>query len=160
VKFAFPAALIPISAAGVGTFSASLGTIAIPSQFVALYGVQYNDGQFLRDVRPVTRTRGEFGNGWAIDKGSRTVRINGRWLDDMDGTPYTLFGYARHEAPNDDSDLITLDETWLTYRVASMMANSRLIDSRWNNWAIEYGRLEQAERGNIWTPREPNTVWL
>lgn len=160
VKKSFPAALLNITTVGATPFDAALGTITIPADFVAVYGLQYDDGEFLRDVRPVTRTRGEFGSGWSVDTVARAFRVHGPWLDDMDGTAYTIFGYARHQAPNDDADIITLDETWLTYRAASMMANTRLTDARWNNWAIEWGRLEQGERGNIWTPRAPNTVWL
>jgi hypothetical protein len=159
VRLARPDALFKIQQEADDPFDADTGAIDIPDDFVAVYGVRYTDGDFLREVRQAGRRHGEYGQGWYLDKPARQIRIDGSYADDMDASAVTIMGYTFHGVPNSDADLIALDPQWLLYQTASMMANTRLVDARWNNWAVEWGRTAQTMRGNIWTPRAPNTVF-
>lgn len=61
------------------------------------------------------------------------VEIRNRSRNLMDGMNYRVRGYATHERPDNDADVITVDSEWLTHQVAAQIllsSSNRMSDQQ------------------------------
>jgi hypothetical protein len=101
-----------LSATLTATFDRDDPLLDIPSQFLWLTGVEYQDEV---DVwRRIDRAPGFRGGGWTVRQDGRTVEIGGADRDRADARPVRIFGLGRHDPLGSDEDATLVDHAWLT----------------------------------------------
>lgn len=162
VEMAFDDYLVEYSEPSGSAYSIEAGVaIEIPSTFVAVYGLSITEDDIeIRRVPAVRVGSGRWGEGYSVDRTIRAMRIEGAWRDLAEGQAFRIYGYAKHSAPAAPADLITIDRTWMALQTKSKIAGRRSTVSHWNNWAVEWGRRADEQRGRIYTPRRPGVEFL
>jgi hypothetical protein len=160
VRASYPDALLAVVVAGSAAFDADAPVIAIPSPLVAVSALELSeDNEEWRTV-PKARQAGRWGNGWTLARATTELRIDGSWRDTADGLSYRLRGYTAHAVPSAASDAILLDHLWLLLETKARLAARRGSDRTWQQWAVEWGRIAQEQRGRIATSLAAGTEFL
>ncbi len=163
VDNAWPDYKLKISVDSSANFDGDSPLITIPEQLNAVSGLStLADVNTWREV-PASRVGGsdQWGWGYRVDPSTRTIAVSSEyWQSNMNETSYRIAGYGRHPIPELETDLITIDRTWLMLECLSQMAERRAGSREWENWAVEWGRQADQERARIMTPLKPNTVML
>ncbi len=162
VRQSWPAFLLDITADVDTAFDSDSPIISIPAQFRAVHSLYVQaDTNVWREVgRARPGSSDAWGEGWTIDKSSKTIQIAGEWRDVMDGELYRIGGYTSHPVPVLDSDPIALDPDYIMTKCKAMCAERRAGTREWDNWAVEWGRMAMDLRGRILSPRRAGTVFL
>lgn len=164
VRAASPDYLIETVVASSAAFDADTPLITVTSPLVAVFSVEVLEDADTADAAwrtiPKSRMPGRWGHGWSLDRGSGTLRIDGCWADIADGLAYRVRGYAPHAVPAAADDLLTLDYGWLMLQTKATLAARRGTDRTWSQWAVEWGRRADEQRGRIATSLQPDTEYL
>jgi hypothetical protein len=159
----YPNYLLDFTDTSLVEFDSDVPYIAIPPEFRAVYGIwTQDDTNVWREVPSVrTGNAGMWGEGYRIDATTRTIWVEGDcWRGNMDGAVYTIGGYAAHPKPVSETDLIVLDPEWFKTACMAKLATRRAGTREWDSWAVEWSRTASDLKGNILTPRKPNTLFL
>lgn len=161
ISEAFPTFLIEIERV-VPAFPEDSRRVAIPEEFVAVHSLYLDDDSGCNDLRriPPVGREGRYRNGFSVDRASREIVVNGNWYEPVRGMDYRIGGYAKHPIPKTDNDYVIIPEMWLRLEASSRLSSRRRHDSEASGWAVDWGNAARVEKGNIYTPRKANTVFL
>lgn len=161
ISEAYPTFLIEIERVA-SSFPSDTRRVAIPEEFIAVHSVYLDDDSACNDLRrvPYAGREGRYRSGFSVDRASREIVVNGSWHEAARGMDYRIGGYARHPIPKTDNDYVIIPEMWLRLETSSRMASRRRGDTESAGWAVDWGNAARQERGNIYTPRKPGTIFL
>lgn len=110
--------LIPKMASGAAVFDRTNPIVTeVGSTWTFFSGVDWKDpNDIWHPVPPADIRLAPSGNLPYVD-----VEIRNRTRSVMDGMQYRVKGYATHDIPDEDTDVIAVDSEWLTHQVAAQL---------------------------------------
>ncbi len=142
---------------GAGVFSKATPVLPVPAGMTEVFKVEYRDpaNDRWREVRPAAQS-GDYYPGFWISTESREVRLQGGWVDLLDGCEVRVLGYGLHPPVEQEGDPIYCDAEWVMYSTMAALA-SRRGSREWSSWGIEWQAAANGRRGHLMIARYPNS---
>lgn len=134
------------------------GEIAIPDEYVAIYGVEYKSVDWWYPVEQ-RRDRYATESGYYVDRNRRIIILTGAAGYPMDNMAIRLYGYARARELVNDDDRTNTDAEWIVDQASGMLLRSNLDQATFAIGQSAANRADQL-RGKMSRSAEPNTVSL
>lgn len=111
-------------------FDADDPDYTLPDNFIAVYDVHVDLGYNI--IRPIRWSSWRMGNGWFVDTASRVLSIWGSEGTLAHGGTLTIYGYEVQPVPEEDDDLIMVDEEYVRWAcIAHLCMNKSPQHDRW-----------------------------
>lgn len=149
--------------ADISDFSADQPIVAIPSSFVAVTGLEWQDDHSPEWIT-VDRARTRNGPGYTVDKANRTIMVNGGVRYELPSSHIRIRGYIKERPLDSDGDLTNLNVEWIVARVKELMYNQLTMRTDNINVAMNMAaqfRQEAAMKRTMVVPRRAaNVDWI
>lgn len=154
------------ASAEIGEFSSASPNISIPSNFVAITGVEWYDASIphTTDWTTIDKARNPNGPGYYVDKANRVVIIAGNPRRQLDSKTVRLRGYIKERPLNYDADVTNLNVEWIVARVKELMFNQ--LSMRTDNinvamsMAAGFRQEAMVKRTMVMPRRAANVDWI
>lgn len=152
--------------AELGVFAKESPTLAIPTAFVAVTGVDYYDASlpYYVDWTALDRARSRNGPGYWVDKATRQLLISGDPRRALDTKTVRIRGYIKESALENDTDVTNLNAEWIIARVKELMWDQ--LSTRADNIQVAMSKVAQfrqeamVKRTMVVPRRAANVDWV